>query len=321
MNKQNRSRVETKHESANTMILMEGNENMSTLSWPSDPNLRRSEIEFSFRGTNYKGHLVAPPESDEARPLVLVIHNYQGLKYFDIDVAEYMARLGYVGLAIDMYGERVPAAQRTWPADASLIAEFQETCFKGMVACDHDHEFFRALLKEWLDQGLSRHEVDSSVAPAAIGYCFGGIAVLEGVRGGLDLSAVVSFHGLLQTGEDGSPAIFGVERPSVKPCKNSYNRKTIVLIENGKDDHLVSDESKRRFYAEMDDAGVDWIFHDYAKTPHGFALPGTLGPPGNLHENADRRSTMSMLSLFREVFPGVSQNRVTHNAAGTKIPL
>ncbi|MBT7389741.1 MAG: hypothetical protein HN823_12400, partial [Gammaproteobacteria bacterium] len=53
--------------------------------------------------------MVAPSASVGPRPLVLVIHNYQGLKQFDRDVAEYFARLGYVGLAIDMYGDRVPS--------------------------------------------------------------------------------------------------------------------------------------------------------------------------------------------------------------------
>jgi len=294
---------------------------MSTSNWRPAPDLRREKISVNFRGAEYLGHIVAPAESAGPRPLVLVIHNYQGLKYFDVDVAEYLARLGYVGLAIDMYGELVPADQRTWPTDPRSVEAFQETCFKGMVACDHDFEFFRALLSEWLDRGLSHPTVDSSVSAAAIGYCFGGVAVLEAVRGGLDFSGVVSFHGLLQTGEDGSPAMFGVVRPPVKPCDNAHNVNTIVLIENGKDDHLVSDESKQRFYEEMDAAGVSWIFHDYAKTPHGFALPLSLGPPGHLHEDADRRSTMSMLNLFREIFPGVIQNRVGHNAAGTSIPI
>ena len=294
---------------------------MSTSKWPPAPDLRRDEIGFAFRGSEYLGHIVAPAESAGPRPLVLVIHNYQGMKYFDIDVAEYLARLGYVGLAIDMYGELVPADQRTWPTDMSRIEVFQKTCFKGMVACDHDFEFFRALLGGWLDRGLSHPMVGSSVSAAAIGYCFGGVAVLEAVRGGLNLSGVVSFHGLLQTGEDGSAAMFGVERPPVKSCTNAYNTNTVVLIENGKDDHLVSDESKQRFCEEMDEAGVQWIFHDYAKTPHGFSLPESLGPPGHLHEDADRRSTMSMLNLFREIFPGVSQNSLGHNAAGTSIPV
>jgi len=293
---------------------------MNSSVWPADPSLRRDRISFDFEGNHYAGELVAPSESVGPRPLVLVIHNYQGLKFFDVDVAEYIARLGYVGLAIDMYGDLVPANERTWPSDAGQIESFQQKCFEGMVACDHDHGFFRRLLKEWLDQGLSHESVDATFSAAAIGYCFGGVAVLEAVRGGLDLSGVVSFHGLLQTGEDASPARYGVERPPLKRCENTYNTNTIVIIENGKEDHLVSDENKHLFYQEMDEAGVQWVMHDHARTPHGFALPESLGPPGHLHEATDRRSTMSMLNLFKEIFPGIQQNSVVHNGAGTPIP-
>ncbi|MBO6656135.1 MAG: dienelactone hydrolase family protein [Pseudomonadales bacterium] len=298
---------------------------MSIDLWPPAPELRKDDLGFNFRGNNYLGHLIAPPESDGPRPLVLVIHNYQGLKFFDINVAEYLARLGYVGFAIDMYGDIVPAEERVWPEDHATNPEktnaFQKKCFEGMVACDHDYEFFRALLQEWLMHGLAHETVDNTISASAIGYCFGGVAVLEGVRGGLDFAGVVSFHGLLQTGEDNSPDAWGVTRPALKKCANAYNTNTVVLIENGKDDHLVSDKSRQKFYQEMDEAGVQWMFHDYARTPHGFALPSTIGPPGHLHEDADRRSTMSMLSLFRELYPTVSQNKVSHNAAGTAIPV
>ena len=293
---------------------------MTIDAWPPAPDLRRADISFAFRDNNYLGHLVAPPETAGPRPLVLVIHNYQGLKFFDVDVAEYLARVGYVGLAVDMYGDIVPANERTWPAEASQVDAFQNKCFQGMVACDHDHAFFRALLAEWLTAGFGHPSVDSTIPAAAIGYCFGGVAVLEAVRGGLDFAGVVSFHGLLQTGEDNAPAAWGVDRPPLKRCDNNYNTNTIVLIENGKEDQLVPDESRRRFYEEMDAAGVHWIFHDHARTPHGFALPPTLGPPGHLHEAADRHSTMAMLDLFREIFPDVKQNPVAHNAAGTWIP-
>ncbi|HKI73459.1 MAG TPA: dienelactone hydrolase family protein, partial [Pseudomonadales bacterium] len=227
---------------------------MTTDFWPPAPHLRRDDIGFSFEGNNYLGHLVAPAAASGSRPLVLVIHNYQGLKFFDVDVAEYMARLGYVGLAVDMYGDIVPASERTWPQDASQVDAFQKKCFEGMVACDHDHGFFRALLSRWLEAGLAHPTVDRTVPGAAIGYCFGGVAVLEAVRGGLDLGGVVSFHGLLQTGEDNSPGAWGVERPPLKRCDNHYNTNTIVLIENGKEDHLVPDASRKRFYEEMDGA-------------------------------------------------------------------
>jgi len=288
--------------------------------WPPAPELQRRKIALEFEGDRYEGDLVAPPENLGPRPLVLVIHNYQGLKQFDRDVAEYLARLGYVGLAIDMYGGRVPQGEREFPKDPSLIEGFQKKCFDAMVWLDHDHRLFRALLGAWIEVGQADSASDQAISPAAIGYCFGGMAVLEGVRGGLDLSAVVSFHGLLQTGEDPSPARFGATRPKVKTAPNNYNQNTIVLIENGAEDHLVSQTNKDRFFAEMDEAGVDWSFVDHARTPHGFALAKRIGPPGHLHEAADRRSTQNMLSLFREVFPSVNQNSIEFNAAGTRIP-
>ena len=289
--------------------------------WPPAPNLRRDDIAVDFRGKAYLGHLVAPPEDAGPRPLVLVIHNYQGLKFFDVDVAEYLARVGYVGLAIDVYGDIVPPAERVFPDDPSRVHDFQKKCFEGLVAMDHDHELFRALLGEWLNHGFAHPTVDETFPAAAIGYCFGGMAVIECVRGGLNVGGVVSFHGLLQTGEDPNPARYGVERPPLKSHPANYNTDAVILIENGADDALVPDSSKQRFFDEMDAAGVSWIFHHHAKTPHGFALPPTLGPPGRLHEATDRRSTMSMLGLFREIFPGVPQNPVTRNAAGTSIPV
>ena len=288
--------------------------------WPAAPDLRRATISFNFRGHSYSGEMVAPPAATGPRPLVLVIHNYQGLKFFDVDVAEYLARVGYVGLAIDTYGDRVPAGQRTWPDNPAEIEAFQKRCFEGMVAMDHDHELFRGLLAEWLQRGTDHDFVDNQFAPAAIGYCFGGMAVLECVRGGLNVSGVVSLHGLLQTGEDPNPARNGAQRPTLKPAANNYTKGAIVVIENGADDQLVPDESKQRFFDEMNTAGVQWVFNHHAQTPHGFALPPTLGPPGRLYVPTDRRSTTSMLALFREVFPDVPQNYVAHNAAGTAIP-
>ena len=289
--------------------------------WPPAPNLRRDDIAVEFRGNAYLGHLVAPPEDAGPRPLVLVIHNYQGLKFFDVDVAEYLARVGYVGLAIDVYGDIVPPEERVFPDDPGRVHDFQKKCFEGLVAMDHDHELFRALLGEWLNRGFAHPTVDETFPAGAIGYCFGGMAVIECVRGGLNVGGVVSFHGLLQTGEDPNPARYGVERPPLQPHPANHNTDAVILIENGADDALVPDSSKQRFFDEMDAAGVSWIFHHHAKTPHGFALPPTLGPPGRLHEATDRRSTMSMLGLFREIFPGVPQNPVTRNAAGTSIPV
>ena len=67
---------------------------------------------------------------------------------------------------------------------------------------------------------------------------------------------------------------------------------------------------------EMDEAGVDWRFNNHAQTPHGFALAAGVWSTA-YHEPADRRSTLSMLSLFAEVWPDYPQNAVPVNACGT----
>jgi dienelactone hydrolase len=156
-----------------------------------DTSLRRKSIGIEFHGNEFLGHMVAPSEASGPRPLVLVIHNYQGLKGFDVDVAEYLARVGYVGLAIDMYGNDVPADERDFPADTTQIMHFQKQCFEAMVKLDHDHELLRSLLDCWIRAGVAEEWVASDSAPSAIGYCFGGMVVIEGVRGGLNLAGGV----------------------------------------------------------------------------------------------------------------------------------
>lgn len=64
-------------------------------------------------------------------------------------------------------------------------------------------------------------------------------------------------------------------------------------------------EYRDPFVKEMCEAGVDLVWHDYAHTDHGFALPKTMGAPGKLEEKADRRSTENMLGMFRTVWPDV----------------
>jgi dienelactone hydrolase len=283
-------------------------------------DLQRASVSLNFRGRDFLGQLVTPSPAYGLRPLIMVVHNFQGLKHFDVHVAEYLARLGYAGFAIDLYGDLVTPEHRLWSADAQVWDQNVKKAFKAMVELEADRPFFRGLLQAWLDVGLRQTGADPTVRPAAVGYCLGGEAVLEAMRGGLDLAGVVSFHGLLQTGEGAGPENVGVKRPPSKPCEDHHNTGTIVQIENGANDHLVTLENRQRFFEEMDRAGIDWIFNDYANAPHGFALPTTLGAPGHLHEAADRRSTLAMLNLFREIFPMVEQSPVAFNAAGTRIP-
>jgi len=225
-----------------------------------------------------------------------------------------------VGIAVDLYGNMVPPDGRLWPGLLCGFMGFLKQCFEAMVDLDHDCGKFRGLLHAWIDASLGHPAVDSAFPPAMMGYCFGGVACFEAVRGGLNLGGAVSLHGLLQTGEDPNPAKWGAVRKPIVECgENQYNTKTVLLIENGRLDELVEEDNIRRFTEEMDAAGVDYTFHHFEDAGHGFALPPSLGPPGCLHEGADRQSTLNMLSLFSKIFPGVQQNLIMQNAAGTRL--
>ena len=135
--------------------------------------------------------------------------------------------------------------------------------------------------------------------------------VRDGIEG---IQGVCSFHVVLTSFPQALPDV--PAPPMVSQPSNRYGSSTKVLIENGSDDHLVPDNAIRTFKDEFNAACVDWVFHDYADTPHGFALLDDAG----YREAADRRSTQAMLAFFAELFPTVQQNYVAVNAANTRIP-
>ncbi|CAK9056116.1 Uncharacterized protein K02A2.1 [Durusdinium trenchii] len=63
------------------------------------------EFPITFGGYTYPHGRIAYISGRGPRPVVLVHHNYAGLKQFDVDQACFIARAGYVGLAVDLYQE------------------------------------------------------------------------------------------------------------------------------------------------------------------------------------------------------------------------
>ena len=173
----------------------------------------------------------------------------------------YLAGIGYVALAIDLYGEAFPFDMRTNKAkfDEATAADHRAGAFKAMNAMLSDWEKFRRFLRTWIEAGKS-HSAACPTRCAAIGYCFGGCAVLEMVRDGIPgVQGVVSFHGVLTSFPQALPDT--PAPPMVSQPPNSYaNKEIIVNIENGTDDHLVPDEAARAFKDEMNAQGIDWTF-------------------------------------------------------------
>lgn len=138
------------------------------------------------------------------------------------------------------------------------------------------------------------------LAPA-VGFCFGGACVLEMARAGLPLKAVVSMHGILTSkpldGFDGSKAPAQISQAP----PNQFSKDCHILVCNGINDSMVSQEMIRGFEKEMGQAPVaSWTFCNYGKAIHAFTTP-RLGPPNGIVDfepNACRRAWISACDLF-----------------------
>ena len=208
------------------------------------------------------------------RPAVLVAHDWSGRNQFACQKAEQLAKLGYVGFAIDLYGQ----------GRTGQTTEEKMALMEPLIS---DRRLLRARILAAFEAVSELPEVDSQRL-AAIGFCFGGLCVLDLARSGAQIKGVVSFHGLLHAPEDLHP------HPMVSK----------VLVLHGYDDPMVTPPAVTAFATEMTNAGVDWQVHLYGHTQHAFTNPlahdlamGTI-----YNEQAERRSMQSMVCFLDELF-------------------
>jgi dienelactone hydrolase len=143
-----------------------------------------SAIAFHHDGVELVGRIATPGTSGR-HPAVMIMHNAHGLSEMMGEKARSLAALGYVAVAVDMYGGG------KYYSDGKSGGAF-------MMALGSEPERLRARANAWVEQLKARSDVDSQRI-AAIGYCFGGMCVLELARSGAHLKAFVSYHGLLTT--------------------------------------------------------------------------------------------------------------------------
>eukprot|EP00747_Dinoflagellata_sp_TGD_P186638 gnl/TRDRNA2_/TRDRNA2_43767_c0_seq1.p1 gnl/TRDRNA2_/TRDRNA2_43767_c0~~gnl/TRDRNA2_/TRDRNA2_43767_c0_seq1.p1 ORF type:complete len:443 (-),score=59.13 gnl/TRDRNA2_/TRDRNA2_43767_c0_seq1:167-1495(-) len=302
-----------------------------------DGDLVVEEFPLDFDGYTYRYSRLAYVKGRRPAPVVLVHHNYAGLKQFDVDVACFLAKSGYVGLAVDLYKEHPDYmyADRNVTLEADAIPNGEATlkkhfqnAFKCMNTLYVAPRQWRNLMGAYLQAAFEHPAVAAGLA-GAIGYCLGGQSCLEQLRAGHQLQAIVTFHGLLQS-LPMVPDSEGEVNPGVKASwedyqakydipENTYTPGCIVVIENGQQDGEVPAESIGGWIFEMDMASIDWRFHSHGGGVHGFALaPGVTGT--HYQEKVDRRSTLSMLATFAEAWPDFPQYYVEANGCGTSLP-
>lgn len=210
----------------------------------------------------------------ERRPAVLISHTWNGRGDFVAEKARKLAELGYFGFALDMYGKGIVG---TSPEESmALMQPFMDD---RVMLQQRIQAALRALkLLPWVD--------DRKIA--AIGFCFGGLCVLDLARTGVDIKGVVSFHGLLNAPDNTQG--------------NSIKAKILAL--HGYDDPMTLPAQTIEFQNEMTNAGADWQLHNYGHTVHAFTNPDANFPDAGMiyNANANRRSWLTMQNFLTEIF-------------------
>jgi len=233
-------------------------------------------VSYTHEGTRLHGLLVydeAQIAKGEKRPGVLIVHQWLGRGAFEAEQARRLARAGYVAFALDMYGEN-PSN----PDEArALTAQF------------HGKPLMAARARAGLDQLRASEGVDAEKI-AAIGYCFGGSAVMTLAFDEAPLAGIVSFHGGL------------IEAPQNLSTRSA---RTKFLLCHGAVDPFVPWEQVQTSLASLEAAQIDYQFIAYQGAVHSFTDPSATGAwnaGAKYQPEAAERAWAHMLQFFEEIF-------------------
>lgn len=223
-----------------------------------------SSVTYKVDGQSYEGYFA---KMSGSAPLILLIHDWDGLTDYEKKRTAMLARLGYNVFAVDLFGAGVR------PTKVEDKRQHTGELYK-------DREKMRRLLNGGIEAARAKGmQTDNMVAA---GYCFGGAAVLELARSGADLKGFVSFHGGLGT-----------------PEGQSYsNAKGHYLILHGSSDKLISLEDLAKLGVQLEKNNLPHELISYGGAPHAFTVFGS----SRYRENADKKSWARFTSFLEEVF-------------------
>jgi dienelactone hydrolase len=233
-------------------------------------------VDWADGGKTFHSVLIYDDASATRRPGLVMVPNWYGVNDAAIAKATKLAGQQYVILLTDMYGRDVR------PRDNDEAKAAVQPLYAD-----------RALMRRRVNQALTQLKAQAGKAPldtrrlAAIGFCFGGSAVLELARSGADVAAVVSFHGGLAAGKPALPDRF----------------KARVLAINGADDKGTMPDADA-FMDEMRASGADWQFTVLGNAVHCFTEVGENAPGCKYDARAAARSYRLMHDWLDAAFHG-----------------
>jgi dienelactone hydrolase len=230
-------------------------------------------IEYTHNGILLEGFIAYDDSKGKPAPGVMISHAWAGRDEFACDKARKMAELGYVGFALDLYGKGV---RGNGPEENTKL----------MTPFVQDRGLLQSRLLTSLEIFKSIPEVKSD-SIVAMGFCFGGLCVLDLARLGTDIQGVISVHGLF-----------------IPPGNTGGNKiKAKVLALHGNDDPMVPVDAVVALEKELTEAGADWQIHVYGNTVHAFTNPQANDPGrGTVYNKiADRRAWITISNFLEEV--------------------
>ncbi|MFC1885895.1 dienelactone hydrolase family protein [Thermodesulfobacteriota bacterium] len=219
-----------------------------------------SSVRYQVGAESYEGYYISP-----AKPsfLVLLIHDWDGLTDYEIKRANMLSELGYTVFAADLFGARVR------PTKVSDKRQHTGELYQ-------DRKKMRALMHGALKAAKARGaDISNAVA---VGYCFGGAAVLELARSGADLKGFATFHGGLKTPEG----------------QNYTKTRGEILIMHGTADSAITMDQFAALADELESAGIAHEMITYGGAPHAFTVFGGK----RYKENADKKSWARFLKFL-----------------------
>lgn len=197
-------------------------------------------VTYQVDGAPYEGYFVSPSKN---APLVLLVHDWDGLTDYEVKRAEMLAEMGYAVFAADLFGAGVR------PTKVEDRRQHTGELYK-------DRKKMRALLYGALK--TAEAQGGNTGNAVAMGYCFGGAAVLELARSGADLKGFVTFHGGLGTPEG----------------QNYSKTKGSLLIMHGTADTAITMDQFAKLAQELETAGIAHEMITYGGAPHAFTVFG-----------------------------------------------
>ncbi|GAB4171479.1 MAG: dienelactone hydrolase family protein [Geothermobacteraceae bacterium] len=232
------------------------------LSAPAALAVEGEFFDYRIDDQTFEGYLISPASG---APLVLLVHDWDGLTDYEVKRAGMLAELGYAVFAIDMFGKGVRPTAR---ADKKKLTG----------ALYQDRERMRHLLRGAINEARKKGlNLDNAVV---MGYCFGGAVVLELARSGADFKGFVSFHGGLAI-----------------PEGQDYSRtRGSVLVFHGSADKAVSMAQFATMAEDLEKHDVRHEMTTYGGAPHAFSVFGS----NRYRKDADHKSWRRFVTYLQE---------------------